>query len=227
MTELRIAGKNRRPPAYKLLPQAFAELRVERFEIGSRTEPFSVWRIGTQQSALAAAAIDLRQFAAFDMHNAPQAGALEIFQCHAYGLWIVIESAQRRSRLCSATPFIGLRTYRRPERRIMLAPPLEPESLPQQSRCDVACDQGRFDRQRARAAHRIQKSAALLGNWQPPCTHEDSGREIFLQWRGDTAHPVSTLMQAFAGEVDAHGHAAALRMHVNAQVGLIGIHRRA
>ena len=113
-------------------------------------------------------------------------------------------------------------TSRGSHSRIMLAPSLEPESLAQQSRCDVARDQRRLDRQGARAAHRIKKSTAVSCNRQPPRTHQDAGGEIFLQWRGDPAHPISTLMQAFAGEIDAHGHVAALSVHMDAQIRVIG-----
>ena len=94
-----------------------------------------------------------------------------------------------------------------------------------QARGLLGGDHRRFDRQRAGAAHRVAECRAFGGEPGPACTQQQRGRQIFLQRRLTAIAPVAALVQAAAAKVEADGGAFAIKVQMQADIGVFGVDR--
>jgi len=101
----------------------------------------------------------------------------------------------------------------------MPAPPQEPEPVPAQPRRDVSRHQRRLDGQGARSAHGIDELPALPRDGRPAGAQQNGRRQVFLEWGQAAIDPITALMQAVTGQIDAHGRLIVMQVNIDAQIG--------
>lgn len=114
-----------------------------------------------------------------------------------------------------------------PARGVVPPPAVETEVLPQQPGRSVSGHQRSLDRQRTRAAERVDQGAAAGGDRGPAGAQQDRGREILLEGSGNLPRAVSAPVQALARQVDAQRGDRTVDARVDAHRRLNDIHRRA
>ena len=108
-----------------------------------------------------------------------------------------------------------------------MAPPVTAgELLVQRLRRDIRRHQGRFDQQRAGAAHRVDQALATRRTRRPVGPHQQGRRQVLLQRRMREIRTVATLVQTAPHEVDAQGDVAIVQVRVDAQICILAIDGR-
>ena len=115
---------------------------------------------------------------------------------------------------------------RLPGGRVVLFPALEAEPLAEEPRRDVGGDQGRLDRKRPRAAHRVDERAACRRDRGPAGAHENGGGEIFLERRRALPAAIAAPVQALAREVDRDRERPARGVGIDAKRRRVAVHGR-
>ena len=101
----------------------------------------------------------------------------------------------------------------------MAHPAEETEILPARARRDVGGDHRRFDDQRARAAHGIEKLRRRLAFLRPAGAQQDARGKILAQRRLAGLRAISAAMQALARQVDGHRDVGTVGVRVHAHAG--------
>ena len=161
----------------------------------------------------------LGERAALDVHPSRQVGAGEVRLGGAHGARVGIVGVNRRQPPQTlGGAHLGLAAQPRPQRRIVAAPADAAEVVALQARRDVAGDQRRLQRDRARAAHRIEQRLAGARPTRPVGEQEQRRGEVLLQRRGRAGGAIAAAVLALAGEIDADHGAVVVQVEVHLHV---------
>ena len=224
--ERRVAGEHGRLPAREAGDEPAAERGVERRELFLVAESHPVRRVDHHEARRQRRLLEIRQVATLEHEVVAEAGGVRICDCRAHGALFAVEAAQPpRAQAGEIAPRLGRLAQRRPGRRVVLPPALEPEPPAQQARRDAGRHQRRLDHQRAGAAHRIEEGAAPLRDLRPARAQQQRSGEVLLERRLDARLPVAAPVQRIAREVDAEGRAFARETDADPQIGPVRVDR--
>ena len=188
----------------------------------------AVGRVGHQQAGGSPRVAAIGQGPPLHVHASGQTGPLQVCHRRPHGTDVDIETADRRQPLpFELHPLAGLFLQSRPESGIVSPPPQQPEVLPSQRRGPVHRHPGRFDQECARAAHGIHQGPAARGDARPAGARQDGRRQVLLQRRLGAFDTVAATVQTAPAQVEADHGLTLVEMDVDAQVGLVGVHRGA
>ncbi len=225
VTEVRVGGEDRQPPAREGGAHPLAELPVEADQLGQLAQPLAVGRVGDHQARR-------RIVQPLGARQLDEPGAMEGNQCRdagAHGIGpgrrqrrrAAVEAVEPRAAALAADAGAGLSLALQlaPGRLVMARPAVEAEALAGQVGGHVGGHHGGLDQQGPGAAERVHQRGAVAGQRRPAGTHQQRGGQILLE-RG-VAHvaPVAAAVQAVAGEVHAQDQPPAVQVRIEPQVG--------
>ena len=157
--------------------------------------------------------------------RAPHAGASDLDRA---GVGVVALDGRQRGPSPASRRRSASASTRCPGRLVVPEPALEAPARARESRRDVAGHERGLDEQRARAAQGVDERAARLGDPRPASQQQHRGRERLLHRRLDlhAGLAVAASVQRAAGEIDRDRRLLGANDHVDAHVGVGGVHAR-